>query len=389
VVGAAATGAAVGDRAAPRAARQPAGFRGGDLDLPPVAAAITEASGAVCEPVAGTGGVLRLGPASGPSVAVRAEMDGLPVVERTGAPFAATGGVMHACGHDVHLAALVALARAAVEVDLPTGLLAVLQPREEVSPTGARDVVTSGALTRHQVRAVIGAHVQPLLPAGRWPPTRAGERLGGRVRHRRHRPRRPHRLPAPGRRPGLHAVPVRARRAGRAARHRRPDAPGDGDGHAARGRPRAQRHPGGRPGARHRRTMGADDARRLHAAIAEMVSATARAHGCTGTVVVEPGEPVLVNDPALAAGATRWLRAFGVPGGASFASCGSDDFSSYSLVGNGLPILMMFVGTADGPQPPVLHDPRFLPDDARVGDVARALLAGVLAGLTTALSPAR
>jgi metal-dependent amidase/aminoacylase/carboxypeptidase family protein len=137
------------------------------------------------------------------------------------------------------------------------------------------------------------------------------------------------------------------------------------------------------------RTMDADDARRLHAAIAEMVSATARAHGCTGTVVVEPGEPVLVNDPALAAGATRWLRAFGVPRGASFASCGSDDFSSYSLVGNGLPILMMFVGTAEGPQPPVLHDPRFLPDDARIGDVARALLAGVLAGLTTALSPAR
>jgi amidohydrolase len=137
------------------------------------------------------------------------------------------------------------------------------------------------------------------------------------------------------------------------------------------------------------RTMDAEDARRLHAAIAEMVAAVARGYGCTGTVEVDWGEPVLVNDPALASGAAAWLNAFGVPGGASFASCGSDDFASYSLAGTGLPILMMFVGTAEGPQPPVLHDPRFLPDDARVGDVARAMLAGVLAGLTTALAPAR
>ena len=50
---------------------------------------------------------------AGPTVAVRAELDGLPIEERTGAPFSAAGGVMHACGHDVHMAALVALARAA------------------------------------------------------------------------------------------------------------------------------------------------------------------------------------------------------------------------------------------------------------------------------------
>jgi amidohydrolase len=137
------------------------------------------------------------------------------------------------------------------------------------------------------------------------------------------------------------------------------------------------------------RAMDADDGRRLHAAIAEMVAGVARGHGCTATVEIEVGDPVLVNDPALARGAAAWLNAFGVPGGASFASCGSDDFASYSLAGTGLPILMTFVGTAEGPQSPVLHDPRFLPDDARVGDVARAMLAGVLAGLTTALAPAR
>ena len=61
--------------------------------------------------VAGTGRLVRIGPASGPAVAVRAELDGLPVHERTGIAWASTTpGAMHACGHDVHMAAAVALA---------------------------------------------------------------------------------------------------------------------------------------------------------------------------------------------------------------------------------------------------------------------------------------
>jgi len=64
------------------------------------------------ERVADTGRLLRLGPAVGPSVALRAELDGLPVLEQTGLPFASSSGVMHACGHDLHCAALVAVARA-------------------------------------------------------------------------------------------------------------------------------------------------------------------------------------------------------------------------------------------------------------------------------------
>ena len=63
-------------------------------------------------PVAGTGLLARVG-GDGPPVAIRAELDGLPIAERTGAPFSARGETMHACGHDVHMAALVALVRAA------------------------------------------------------------------------------------------------------------------------------------------------------------------------------------------------------------------------------------------------------------------------------------
>jgi amidohydrolase len=78
---------------------------------------------------------------------------------------------MHACGHDVHLAAAVALGRSALtvhhSVGLPAALLLVLQPREELSPTGAGDVVASGLLAREQTRAVVGVHLQPQVPAAR------------------------------------------------------------------------------------------------------------------------------------------------------------------------------------------------------------------------------
>ena len=97
--------------------------------------------------MAGSGLLLRVGAATGPAVAVRAEMDGLPIAEATGAPFAATGAVMHACGHDVHTAALVALIRAAraVEAELPVPLVAVFQPSEETHPSGADRIVADGA----------------------------------------------------------------------------------------------------------------------------------------------------------------------------------------------------------------------------------------------------
>ncbi len=103
-----------------------------------------------CTTVAVTGRIARVGPHErdgGAPVAVRAELDGLPIEERTGAPFSATGGAMHACGHDVHMAALVALTRAAhaIEAQLPAPLLAVLQPSEEAYPSGARELAHGSA----------------------------------------------------------------------------------------------------------------------------------------------------------------------------------------------------------------------------------------------------
>ena len=131
------------------------------------AATVAAAIGAAdAPPAGGTGRIIRIGPQSGPCVAIRAELDALPVAERTGVPWASRTGAMHACGHDVHLAALAAVARAARGVRLPAGLLAVLQPREEASPLGAPDIVASDAFAAQQPYAVVGAHLQHQLPPG-------------------------------------------------------------------------------------------------------------------------------------------------------------------------------------------------------------------------------
>ncbi|MFB7596567.1 amidohydrolase [Streptomyces sp. NPDC056160] len=127
--------------------------------------------------VGGTGvvGVLRNG--AGPTVALRADMDALPVEERTGLPYAssarATDGngnavpVMHACGHDVHVSCLLgAAARLAADRSSWRGtLLLVFQPAEEVG-RGAGAMIDDGLFERFaRPDVVLGQHVAP-LPAG-------------------------------------------------------------------------------------------------------------------------------------------------------------------------------------------------------------------------------
>ena len=129
---------------------------------------IVAALGLPSEPVAGTGALVRVGPAAGPSVGLRAELDALPVLETNDLPWRSSNGTMHACGHDVHMAAAFAVAKAVQQEGGPLPLLLVLQPREETYPSGAKDVTLSPEFATHDVRAFIGAHVQPRLPDGEF-----------------------------------------------------------------------------------------------------------------------------------------------------------------------------------------------------------------------------
>lgn len=336
--------------------------------------------------VAGTGRVVRIGD-GGPAVALRAELDALPITERTGVPWASLLEAMHACGHDVHLAALVAVGRAAERIGVDVPILAVLQPREEASPSGAEDIVRSGVLAEHDVRAIVAAHLQPRLPDGvvavtPGPVNAATDEfevtvngLGGHAGY-------PHVARDPvlalcqivvslqqvaSRRfdPVLGAVCSVGQISGGSAVNVVPETA------SARGTVRVMR-----------------DADRAVAAslISEIVANTAAAYGCEGRVRFDPGEPVLVNDPALAADAAGWLAASGVTTDPGFRSYGADDFSHYCDVTRGL---MLFVGTAPpgAADAPGLHHERFLPADRMIGRIADALLAGYLAAIRTALTP--
>lgn len=118
--------------------------------------------------VGGTGvvAVLRGGP--GPTVWLRADLDALPVREETGLPYASVeDGLMHACGHDVHVAALLGACRqlAAHPGTWAGTVVAVFQPAEEVGQ-GARAMLDDGVLDRFpRPDVVLGQHVGP-FPAG-------------------------------------------------------------------------------------------------------------------------------------------------------------------------------------------------------------------------------
>ena len=110
-------------------------------------------------------GVLH-GNSGGRTVALRADMDALPVDEATGAAFASeVPGVMHACGHDVHTAAALGAARMLSEIrdDLDGNAVFLFQPDEE-GRGGAERMITEGCM--EGVDAVFGAHVSPDIPAG-------------------------------------------------------------------------------------------------------------------------------------------------------------------------------------------------------------------------------
>ncbi len=134
-------------------------------------------------PVAKTGvvGLLKTGK-PGPVVALRADMDALPVTERNSLPFASAvrtnfggqeTGVMHACGHDAHMAMLMAVAKILSENknELKGSVKFLFQPAEEgvgpdEYPSGAELMVKEGVLENPKVDAVFGLHIQSLLPSG-------------------------------------------------------------------------------------------------------------------------------------------------------------------------------------------------------------------------------
>lgn len=122
----------------------------------------------VREQVSGYGVIGELkGDKPGPTIAFRADMDALPIQEETNLPFASrVPGVMHACGHDAHMAALMGAVRilSGMRDKMKGNIRFIFQPAEELTPGGAQGMIKEGALDG--VSAIYGLHIWSEFPLG-------------------------------------------------------------------------------------------------------------------------------------------------------------------------------------------------------------------------------
>jgi amidohydrolase len=334
---------------------------------------VTAALPVAASVAADTGRIALVGPAHGRAVAIRAELDGLPLRERTEAPFSSRGETMHACGHDVHMAALVAVvcAAQAIATELPAPLIALFQPSEEAYPSGAQQLA-EGELAGMGVAAVLGVHVHPELP---WESLSLdagtvnascdaieivvqGEPTHGAYPHH-----------------GRDAVLALAETVlaihARAGRVLDPMVPGSVTIGVLEAGSAENLIPGAARARGALRAHRQSDRERLREMVREVAEGVAAAHGCSARVELQAGEPALENDAGIVAAARELLPQAGLSSATPWRSCGSDDFAFFSALA---PLVMAFLGLRDGPgfRERPLHHPELLVPDEAVGAVARA-----------------
>ena len=324
------------------------------------------------------GRVVRVGSPHGPAIGIRAELDGLPGVETSDVPWASRNGAAHMCGHDVHMAALAAVVRTLQKVGPPVPLVAILQPREELSPGGAVDMLDSPVLTDHELTAVLSVHVQPRLPSGTFsasPGTvnASSDEFTITV----------HGRPGHGAYPHAANDPIAAAAqvitalqflVARSTDPMQPTVITVGSIHGGQA-PNAIPETVTMTGTL--RVFEAGERTRLQEGIRRVAELTADVHGCTARVHIRRGEPPLVNDTLLSGAVTAWIERTGLTEAEPLRSCGSDDFACYA---DRYPTLMIFHGVGTGaPDDPGLHHPSFAPDDDQVRGVATTMLAAYLA----------
>ena len=329
------------------------------------------------------------GAQSGPVVALRADMDGLPVTEETSLPFASRAkgeyegrpvGVMHACGHDTHMAMLLATAKVLTGIKdrLRGSVVFIFQPAEEgvppaERPAGAELMVKEGVLKEPSANAIFGLHVYANMPSGHvaW---RSGAFMAaadsfeiivrGRQTHGA--------TPWAGVDPIVLASQIVTALQTIVSRQvditAQPAIVTVGQFEAG---VRTNIIPDSARLVGTIRTFDPEMRKDIHARVERMAGSIAESGGATAEVRIHSGYPVTINDPTLADRMRPTLRrilADRVFEGPKIT--GAEDFSYYQQQVPGMFLLLGITPAADVGKAPQNHSPRFMVDES-------ALLTGV------------
>ncbi|MFO7276175.1 MAG: amidohydrolase [Pseudomonadota bacterium] len=330
----------------------------------------------------------------GPTIALRADMDALPVTEEVDVPFRSrataeyrgeTVGVMHACGHDAHTAILMGVAEvlAGMRDSLAGNVLFIFQPAEEGPPAGeeggAELMLKEGLFEKYRPEAVFGLHVWSLLRAGEigyrsGPTMAASDFFTIRVRGRQSHGSRPWQ--------GIDPIVTAAQivNALQTIVSRQVDItrnPAVVTVGAIKGGIRHNIIPDELEMIGTIRTFEPEQRAAIIQGMERIVRSTAEANGASATFHVDPsGNPVVVNDPDLT---RRMLPTLQRVAGAENVKelaliTGAEDFAFYARE---VPGLFFFVGVTPRDQDPETaapnHSPRFFIDESAIGLGLRAM----------------